>query len=36
MVEQLDLGELRNIVENLVASAQVLQEAIDRNYVSST
>ena len=34
MVEQLDLGELRNIVENLVASAQVLQEAIDRNYVS--
>jgi homoserine kinase type II len=33
-MNQVDLGELRTIVENLVSSAQVLQEAIDRNYVS--
>jgi homoserine kinase type II len=31
---QVDLGELRSLVEDLVSNAQVLQEAIDRNYVT--
>ena len=34
MLDLVDLNELRCLVENLVLSAQVLQEAIDRNYIT--
>ncbi len=34
-MEVVDPGELRNLVENLVSSVQVLQEAIDKNYIAS-
>jgi homoserine kinase type II len=33
-MEFVDLNELRQLVENLVTSAQVLQEAIDKNYMA--
>ena len=33
-MELVNLNELRNLVENLVSSVQVLQEAIDRNYIT--
>ncbi len=34
MLKSMDLSELRILVENLVSSAQILQEAIDRQYVT--
>lgn len=34
LLELMDLGELRALVENLVSSAQTLQETIDRNYMN--
>ncbi len=33
-VELVDLSELRTLVDNLVSTVQVLQEAVDRNYMS--
>ncbi len=33
-VELVDLSELRTLVENLVSNVQVLQEAVDRSYMS--
>jgi homoserine kinase type II len=33
-LKRIDLGELKTVVENLVSSAQILQEAIDKQWVA--